>query len=280
MRIIIFLITTLCLNHLIAQNPKSIEPIDGMPKFVSEDFTKKFDPSYYYVLDAKPFFEHLILVHKGVEKNTTNNFWLFKKKVDSPGYSCRNVLFENDSGKGFSSKIILTIDEDELSPLLLNFDKDYHLSYSWENEPSPKIIKVYPYKIGSTLPDLTLKNSKERISLSELKGKIVVINWWETRCTPCILEIPGLNTLVKKYDDIAFISIINDDENLEEFLKKHEFNYTHYFGNETILKIMGDGYPRNIILNKEGIIVHNKIGAHKDSYKKLEKVILTLKLKQ
>jgi len=278
MRNVYFFIFILFLNQLFCQTSNMVEAIDGMPQFVSENLKTKFDTSYYYILNGKPFFEHLVLVHKGIEKKTTDNFWLIKKIVNNPGYSFSTISFEKDSPNGFFCKgKLINSTEDELSPLLLNFDDDFNLSYSWANGMSIRIIKEYPYKIGKTLPNILLKNQIDQVYLNSLKGKIVVINWWATNCAPCIAEIPGLNKLVEKYDDIEFVSIVNDKKNLEAFLKKHEFNYKNYLGDEDILGILGDAFPRNIILNRIGTIVYNKLGASKNSYKDIEKVILTLK---
>jgi peroxiredoxin len=54
--------------------------------------------------------------------------------------------------------------------------------------------------LGVTAPNFeatTLDN--KRIELSKLKGQVVVINFWFTRCQPCIEEMPGFNKLVESY---------------------------------------------------------------------------------
>jgi len=279
MKFYIFLIVFLSLSTaLYAQTTVALNPVDGMPPGVSDNLSERFGPSYHFALDGKPFFNDFYLVHRGDAKNTVDNFWIFRKNKNDKGYTYSNVVFEKDSVYGFIAEdIFITDSEDQISPLLIYLDKDDNFSYGWKGSKSPEIVKKYPYKVGSKLPDINLVNISTNTSLKEFSGKIVVINWWETACTACILEIPGLNKLVEKYPGIEFVSIINDQGNLESFLEKHPFNYRHYYGDDYILEILAGAFPRNIILDRNGLIVYNKIGAFKDTYKELEKVLLTLK---
>jgi thiol-disulfide isomerase/thioredoxin len=88
-------------------------------------------------------------------------------------------------------------------------------------------------------------------------GKPTVINFWFTRCPPCISEIPTLNNLKEKFgDNVNFISITFENQNsVDEFLKKHEFNFTHIPNSKNqIEELKISGYPTTFILDKNGII--------------------------
>jgi peroxiredoxin len=106
------------------------------------------------------------------------------------------------------------------------------------------------------------------IKLSDLKGKIVVINFWFSHCQPCVAEMPELNKLVEKYKskDIVFISITFDDkEKVEKFLSNTKFNYTPIVGAMTIIqKYNVNSFPSNLIIDKKGEIIYRKIGAFVD----------------
>ena len=101
-----------------------------------------------------------------------------------------------------------------------------------------------------------------QISLKDLRGKIVVLNFWFTQCKPCVIEMPKLNALVDKYKDVVFLSITFDKkETVKQFLKKHQFNYTHITENETILsdyKI--STFPAHFIIDEKGEIIFKKVG--------------------
>ena len=62
----------------------------------------------------------------------------------------------------------------------------------------------------------------------DLKGKVVVLNFWFVGCAPCIVEIPGLNRLVKELEgrDIVFLALALDGpKTLRSFLREKAFDY-------------------------------------------------------
>ncbi|MBK8086975.1 MAG: TlpA family protein disulfide reductase [Chitinophagaceae bacterium] len=67
-----------------------------------------------------------------------------------------------------------------------------------------------------------------KYSLNDLKGKVVVINFWFINCAPCKAEIPQLNKLVKEFnqDEVVFIAVALDSySELKDFLKTTPFDY-------------------------------------------------------
>jgi len=71
--------------------------------------------------------------------------------------------------------------------------------------------------IGSVAPDFSLKSVPDgkTVSLSSLRGKAVVVNFWATWCGPCKIEMPWLVDLQKKYGDqgLQIVGITKDDSN-------------------------------------------------------------------
>lgn len=98
---------------------------------------------------------------------------------------------------------------------------------------------------------------RNKINLQEMKGKVVVFNFWFINCPPCKREIPELNKLVEKYKDnkdVVFIAIALDDKyDLREFLKSTPFNYTIVDSGRWIASQMGiSSFPTNVVVDQEG----------------------------
>lgn len=97
------------------------------------------------------------------------------------------------------------------------------------------------------------KNFKE----NDLLGKPTFINFWFTRCPPCIEEIPLLNKMKEKFgDQVNFITIsFNDKKTIDEFVKQQPFNFKHiYNAKRQIDDLKISAYPTSLILDKNGIV--------------------------
>lgn len=147
----------------------------------------------------------------------------------------------------------------------------------------PVIISPHPVNIfsdlrGTPFPDFNwIDISGNSYSLSSLKGKVVVLNFWHTSCIPCIAEMPLLNELVKQYDgkEVLFIaSTLNDEAYTKKFLQKTKFDYRQVAGIDP--KTVFDpfpGWPVHIVLDKKGLIRFHVLGKQTDIEQKLKKSI-------
>ncbi len=116
-------------------------------------------------------------------------------------------------------------------------------------------------------PDFDLVTiSGEKISLSELKGKVVVLNFWFTTCKPCIKEIPKLNKEFSNLEDneLIFMSLCTDSkEKLDKFMG--EISLSSKFkivadAKAVARKYKVTAYPCNMVIDKEGIIKYIHTG--------------------
>ena len=114
--------------------------------------------------------------------------------------------------------------------------------------------------LGKPMPAFTgVTVSGDTIKMKELKGKIVVINFWFIDCHPCIAELSGLNDLVEDYKnkDIGFLSITRETvKRLQsEFFPKHKLDFTVIsLDDKEINSMMASGYPTTYIVDQQGII--------------------------
>ena len=128
-------------------------------------------------------------------------------------------------------------------------------------------------------PDFTLSlfNSKSvlskdtSITLSSLKGNVVLLNFWATWCGPCIAEIPEFNDLYNKYKmegfEILGVSVSDNYRQLEKFTKKIDVQYKLLFGStdnmSSVMQDYGNVYsvPISFLINRDGLIVRGYPGA-------------------
>jgi len=96
------------------------------------------------------------------------------------------------------------------------------------------------------------------LNFQDLKGKVVLINFWATWCPPCVAEMPSMQSLYNDYKDkIEFLFVTNDDfGKVKPFLEKNNYTfkvynpaaqYPEYFNVKTI--------PRTFLIDKNGAIV-------------------------
>jgi thiol-disulfide isomerase/thioredoxin len=118
----------------------------------------------------------------------------------------------------------------------------------------------------------------ERVKLSDLRGKVVVINFWATWCGPCRREIPELNKLVEKMggnEDLYFMGITHEErEKVLKFLEENEFKYRIFYGGGDAFRKYGVmGIPTHVIIDRRGRIFKKFIGFTPDIMEKLERNI-------
>jgi len=140
-----------------------------------------------------------------------------------------------------------------------------------EQKNNEKISKIY----GSTNEiDFTLSNlDSSKVTLSDYKGQVVILDFWATWCGPCKSSFPGMQQLVSKYKgkNIKFFFVDtfeNDKEailrgNIRQFLKenKYDFNVLLDLTNKTYLNYKLNGIPSKIIIDKNGKIVQIVVGS-------------------
>lgn len=102
-----------------------------------------------------------------------------------------------------------------------------------------------------------VNNNSQNFKNDYLEGKPTFINFWFTRCPPCIAELPTLKKLKEKYgNNVNFISVTFENQDaVNVFLKKYEFNFKHITNSEQQIEELNiSGYPTSLILDKNGVI--------------------------
>ena len=122
-----------------------------------------------------------------------------------------------------------------------------------------------PTRIGTQAPDFTVKDDARSVSLHDLKGKIVVLNFWATWCPPCVEEMPSLVALQSKMKDkitVLAVSVDVDEGAYKKFLKDHGVDLlTVRDPDEKSNTLYGTfKYPETYVIDRDGVVRRKFIG--------------------
>ncbi|HEY7351489.1 MAG TPA: TlpA disulfide reductase family protein [Terriglobales bacterium] len=132
-----------------------------------------------------------------------------------------------------------------------------------------------PNDINIPAADFTIKDSDHSVTLSHLRGQIVVLNFWATWCPPCVDEMPSLVGLQKKFEGkgvtVLAVSVDDDANDYHNFLKNHAIDLltVREPGQKTntgVIAPVSSKYgtfkvPETYIIDRKGIIRRKFIGA-------------------
>lgn len=118
---------------------------------------------------------------------------------------------------------------------------------------------AFSAEVSGPAPDFTLKsNVGKNIKLSELRGEVVMINFWASWCGPCRQEMPLLDALYKQYKDYGFTLLgVNVDEQqdaADKLLKKIPVSFpVLYDASSSVVELYEvDAMPSTILVDRDG----------------------------
>jgi peroxiredoxin len=101
-------------------------------------------------------------------------------------------------------------------------------------------------------------------ALSELKGKVVLVNFWATWCPPCRKEMPDLNTLYQRFKDRGFVILAISDEEVDKvkpFIAERNISYPVMVdpGRKVNEMFQVQGIPKSFVYDRDGKLVAQSI---------------------
>ena len=160
----------------------------------------------------------------------------------------------------------------------LDINKDFEIYKEYDK----KIYKRYPNNIfvkdfhgkveiesktavGEIAPEINLFNPEgEKVSLSSLRGKIVLIDFWAAWCSPCRRESPNMVKIYKKFKDSGFeiygVSLDKTKDSWMNAIKIDGLIWTHvtdlkYWKSEAALAYGVKSIPYTVLIDRDGVII-------------------------
>ena len=124
--------------------------------------------------------------------------------------------------------------------------------------------------------------NNEKISLADLKGQVVYLDFWATWCPPCRKSFPWMDEMHKRYKDqglaIIAVSVDKKREPIEAFIEKTtpSFTIAHDPGGKVAKDYKLRGMPSSYIIDRSGQLVKVHMGFRGRDKEKLEKIIQSL----
>lgn len=126
-----------------------------------------------------------------------------------------------------------------------------------ESEASQPEVGI---NVGNIAPDFTLTDlNGNEVTLSELRGKKVYLNFWTTECPYCRMEMPEINRFNKEYGDKILVYGINlgeDPDSVKQFISENNIEFPILMDSDLSVGYAYNIYyiPESVYIDEEGII--------------------------
>ena len=150
--------------------------------------------------------------------------------------------------------------------------------------PTPKEKPLAAGEIGSRMPDFVVDDLQgHHISSADLRGKVVLIDFWATWCQSCKQEMPGYQKLLDRYESQGFAVVgfkfdtMTDAENPITFAKSIGVRYPLVVATDELKQKFGgiEGLPTTMLYDRQGILRQKVIGfEYTDTFEAYAKPLL------
>ena len=137
-----------------------------------------------------------------------------------------------------------------------------------EKATPPLVDKAQSEPDSKAAPSFTLQDlNGKQVSLSDFKGKVVILDFWATWCPPCVKEIPHFVELYEQYkgQEFTIVGISVDRQGVsvvKPFVQKYQVNYPILMTDGQVDKAYGGitSIPTTFVIDSAGNIRHKYIG--------------------
>lgn len=150
------------------------------------------------------------------------------------------------------------------------FVADRNGSQLGNSDPTPDKALATKQLLALTLPDASAVSQ----ALSQWRGKLLVVNFWATWCSPCREEMPGFSRLQEKFADkgVQFVGIAFDNaDKVQQYTAQTPVSYPLLIGTSGLLPItaglgnLAGGLPFTVLIGRDGSLLETRLGIWKET---------------
>jgi peroxiredoxin len=155
-----------------------------------------------------------------------------------------------------------TINEELFFYLAEVYQKEFPNNTKLVSALKERVTKLAQYKIGANIPEIELPNAQnQKIKLSSLKGKYVLVDFWASWCSPCRAENPNVKRLYQQYKSKGFevlgVSIDQKREDWLKAVKEDEITWLQVLDQNSAVAQQFNvrAIPTTFLVDKNGVII-------------------------
>lgn len=153
-----------------------------------------------------------------------------------------------------------------------------------QNEPrpetNPRNLSENLAEKDSILWNATFENiAGEEVKLSDYKGKVVLVDFWETWCGPCLQVFPVMDSLQNEYPDdfvVLAVNLNNSDsrDDVISFMNDNPYSFEYILDvNSVGAEVIDLGIPFKMYFDPQGYLIKAELGVSNNDYANTRKVI-------
>lgn len=149
-----------------------------------------------------------------------------------------------------------------------------------EDRKPPRELTAEELKIDKIISQASFQDLEGNdIAIADLKGKVVVIDFWETWCGPCLQVFPVMDSLQNEYpDDFVVVAVnLNDSDTPEDvraFKAKNDYGFQYAIDNNNVGdEVITLGIPFKIFMDPEGYLIKAELGITGSDYEDTKEII-------
>lgn len=134
-----------------------------------------------------------------------------------------------------------------------------------------------PIRAGAPAPQWTLADTEGVThSMSDYRGRVVLMDFWATWCSPCKRAAPHIQDLADRYGDEGLVVLgfqHQDGADPRPYLREHGYTYTTFPDADAVARSYGAGLPSFIIVDRQGVVALHQGGYFEGTETVLEQAV-------